>query len=205
MRRASLDRILGEDGRYSANDLTLGLMDWLDVTDLPEFALETLRRLLDRHYPADGRTSGRCRFLDENGGDHIFHAGPVEVAEPLVAWQRRDWIIAMAQRSTESGRIVVGAPAPITLDTARRILSQSILTFMGEPFDSFVGAQSSAGSTGAFYRWDAGVVAPIAWNDGLDHRGTESFGELRGVAVAQPARVSGRARCRLSPMKFDHQ
>jgi hypothetical protein len=98
----------------------------------------------------------------------VFHVGPIDVHQPLVAWQRRDWIIALAQPSEESGRMVVGAPQPITLNTALRILSQSMLSYMGEPFDSFVGAHTSGGSTAVFYLWDAGEVTPIRWDDGLD-------------------------------------
>ncbi len=103
--------------------LILGLMDWLDVTEDPDPALRTLQQMLDRHYPADGRTCGRCHFLDEHGVDRVFHAGSIELDLPLVAWQRRDWIIAVAQPSTEVGRLVVGAPQPISLSTALRILS----------------------------------------------------------------------------------
>lgn len=168
LRQSALEQILQQRGSYEVDDLILGLMDWLDVTDEPEPALETLRQLLDRHYPFDGRETARCRFLDEHSVDRIFHAGRILPDRPLVTWQRRDWIIAAAQPATEPGRMVVGAPQPITLNTALRILSASILNYMSEPFDSFAGAQTSCGSTAVFYLWDAGEVTPVRWDDGLD-------------------------------------
>jgi hypothetical protein len=168
IRQSALERLLEQQGSYDVEDLILGLMDWLDVTDEPEPALATLRQLLDRHYPADGRTSARCRFAVEDGGDRLFHAGGIDPARPSVAWQRGDWIIAAGQRSIEPGRMVVGAPGPISLKTALRIFSLAMLDFMGEPFDSFVGAQASCASTAAVYLWEAGEVTPVRWDDGFD-------------------------------------
>jgi hypothetical protein len=168
VRQSALEQMLKDGGNFDVNDAIVGLMDWLDVTDEPAPALHTLQKLLNRHYPADGRPSGRCRFADEQGVDRIFHVGEIDIQQPLVAWQRRDWIIALSQPSAEPGRMVVGAPQPITLKTALRILSQSMLSYMGEPFDSFIGAHTSGGSTAVFYLWDAGEVTPIRWDDGLD-------------------------------------
>ncbi len=176
IRQSALEQLLEQRGSYEVDDLILGLMDWLDVTDDPGPALATLRQLLDRHYPADQRTSGRCRFVDEHGVDRVFHAGPVELDQPLVAWQRRDWIIAAAQPSTEAGRLVVGAPQPISLNTALRIFSVSMLNYMGEPFDSFIGAQTACGSTAVFYRWEAGAVTPTRWDEGLAEEAKHSLG-----------------------------
>lgn len=168
IRQSALERILEQRGAYEVDDLILGLMDWLDVTDEPEPALKTLRQLFDRHYPSDGRETARCRFLDEHGVDRIFHVGRILPDRTLVAWQRRDWIIAAAQPAAEPGRVVVGAPQPISLKAALRILSVSVLNYMGEAFDSFVGAQTSCGSTAVFYLWEAGEVTPVRWDDGLD-------------------------------------
>lgn len=168
MRILTLDRLLQQQGTYHIDELILGLMDWLDVTDQPAPALLTLRRLLNRHYPADGNESGRCCFRDEYGVDRTFHVGPIELSLPLVTWQRRDWIIAAAQRSAEAGRMVVGAPQPISLETALHILSVAPLNDMGEPFDSFVGALTSGARTGAYYAWEAGGVTPIRWDTGFD-------------------------------------
>lgn len=175
LRQSELEKLLEQRGRYEVDDLILGLMDWLDVTDDPEPPLKVLRQLLDRQYPPDGRSSARCRFLNEHDVDRVFHAGPINLAEPLVAWQRRDWIIAMAQRSPEPGRMLVGAPGPISLNTALRMLSLAVVSYMGEPFDSFAGALTSCANTAAFYRSEAGEVTPIGWDDGLDNHAQESM------------------------------
>lgn len=176
IRQSTLEKLLQQKGSYETDDLILGLMDWLDVTDEPAPALETLTNLLDRHYPPDGRVTARCRFLDEFGVDRIFHAGSVDLEQPLVAWQRREWIIAAAQPAEEAGRMIVGAPRPISLDTALRILSVSMLNYMEEPFDSYVGAYTTSGSTAVFYHWEAGRVTPTRWDDGLDDAARASFG-----------------------------
>jgi hypothetical protein len=153
------------------DDLIYGLMDWLDVTDDPEPALATLRLILDRHFPPDGRLSARCRFLDEIGVDRILHVGPIDSDEDVVAWQRRSWIIALAQPSQEEeGRMVVGAPAPISLNVAQRILSLGMTSFMMEPFDSYIGAQTMSRSTSAVYAWEAGEVTTCHWEYGLGNR-----------------------------------
>lgn len=183
IRLSDLVRLLQKQGAYLVDELILGLMDWLDVTDQPAPALQALSRLLDRHYPADGHQSGRCCFRDEHGMDRTFRVGPIELGLPLVTWQRRHWIIAAAQPSTESGRIVVGAPQPTSFRTALRILSVSVLDYMGEPFDSFAGARTSCGKTGAFYSWEVGDVTPIHWDAGLDKDARTSL--KRGRSEAQ--------------------
>jgi hypothetical protein len=180
IRTSTLDELLKMGGSFGADDAIFGLMDWLDVTQEPQFPLQTLRTILDRHYPSDRRVSGRCRFVDEHGTERVFHAGQVDISRPLVAWQRRDWIVAVAQPAAERGRLVVGAQAPISLNVARRILSVSAVRYMGEPFDSFVGARASAGSTAAHYLWEAGDVVPIRWDDGLDAESRASFLESGG-------------------------
>lgn len=168
IRQGTLEKIAQQHGAFEADDLILGLMDWLDVTEDPEPAIATLQQILDRHYPWDGRTCGRCHFVDEHGADRVFHAGRVDPRLPLVAWQRRDWIIAAAQPSSEPGCLVVGAPQPLTLNTAQRILSTSVQCHMGEPCDSFVSAQTVCTSNAVFYRWEAGEVTPTRWDEGLD-------------------------------------
>ncbi len=75
---------------------------------------------------------------------------PFDLTRPLVAWQRRKWIIAVGEAAQEVGRLMIGARQPISLDVARRILSVSALQYMSEPFDSFLGAQASAGRPGRF-------------------------------------------------------
>ncbi len=177
VRQETFDRILSQGGQYEGDDLIYELMAWLDVTDDPEPALLTLRQMLDRHYPSDGRSSARCRFLDEFGVDRIFHVGDVDTAGRLVSWQRKSWVIALAQPASEEGRIVVAAPAPISLGVAQRILALSMLRFMDEPFDSFIGAQTTSRSTGSYYSWEAGEVTPISWEHGLGM--TEDEGRLR--------------------------
>ena len=179
-RNAKLPLLLESGGRLSPDDAIHGLMDWLDVTDEPQPALDTLRQLLDRHYPADPRPTGRCQFVDEHGNEQVFHAGPVDLTRPLVAWQRRKWIIAVGEAAQEVGRLMIGARQPISLDVARRIASVSPLQYMGEPFDSFLGAQGSAGRTAAFYRWRAGEVTPTRWDEGLDDDALACFTEQSG-------------------------
>ncbi len=186
VRISTLDRLLQQQGASYINELILGLMDWLDVTDQPAPALLTLRRLLNRHHPEDGYQTGRCCFRDEYGVDRTFHVGPIELSLPLVTWQRRDWIVAAAQPSAEAGRIVVGAPQPISLKTALHILSVAHLNDMGEPFDSFVGAQTSCGRTGTFYSWEVGEVTPIRWDAGLDEDASASLKRGRPEAVWLP-------------------
>ncbi len=167
VRPETLDRILSQGGHCEVDELIYELMAWLDVTDDPEPALRTLRQMLDRHYPDDGRITARCRFLDEFGVDRVFHVGPVDRATNIVSWQRKEWVIAIAQPAEEQGRMIVGAPAPISLEVAQRILSLSTLRFMDEPFNSFEGAQTTSRSTGSYYSWEAGSVTTISWEYGL--------------------------------------
>ena len=175
MRHAALEQLLAHKGAYGPDDLIRGLMDWLDVTDEPLPALTTLRMLLDRHYPADHRSSGRCCFVDEQGMERMFHVGTVDWRQPLIAWQRREWIIAAGQPSTAQGRIIIGAPGPLSLKTAQKILSISMLGYMGEPFDSFEGGLTAASGTGVFYLWERGEVTPTRWDHGLDEQALKSL------------------------------
>ena len=142
-------------------------MDWLDVTDDPLTAIRTLRMILDRHYPADARASARCSFVDEHGVERVFLVGAIDCTSELVAWQRRQWVIAVAQRSREPGRMIVAAPGPISLAVAQRILAHSFLIEMGEPLDSFGGAVRSSRSTGSYYDWEVGSACTLGWEFGL--------------------------------------
>lgn len=168
MRTSAMERIIAHSGSYQVEQLIHGLMDWLDVTDDPEPALQTLRQILDRHYPDDGRSHARCRFAPEGGGDFIFDvARAIDCDEPAVAWQRRQWVIALAAAGKEVGRMVVGAPAPISLAVARGIHGHALVSFMLEPFDSFEAARATSGKSGSYYSWEAGQATLVDWQYGL--------------------------------------
>lgn len=163
VRTSWFEKVLDQGGHYHADDFIYGLMDWLDVTDDPELALETLSAMLDRHYPPDGRTSARVKFADVDGCVSTFHAGEIDYSKELVAWHRSEWVIAVAQPSEEAGRMVVGASAPISLTVAQRILFLSAMYLEGQPFDSFNGAILMAGRASA----QDGETHARAWRDGL--------------------------------------
>ncbi len=171
VRTATFERLMDQGGSYEIDDLIYGLMDWLDVAEDPRPALKTLRMILDRHFPPDGRTSARCRFQDEQGIDRIFRVGPVDPSADVVAWQRRSWVIALAGPDEEEpGRIVVAAPGPISLSVAQRILALGLTCFMMEPFNSYIGAQTMSRSTAAVYAWKAGEATTCHWEYGLGKR-----------------------------------
>ena len=75
--------------------------------------------------------------------------------------------IAVAAPAKEEGRMVVGAPGPLSLETANRILAFSMLTYHGEAYDSFAGVRAHAGRTSQFYAWDQGSVTTLRWDHGL--------------------------------------
>jgi hypothetical protein len=170
VRAEAFECFLSRRGEDEIQFLIYGLMDWLDVTDDPAPALTTLRQLLDRHYPPDGCGEARCYLEDEKGVSRIFHVGKVDVTGDLVAWQRRSWILALAQRAREVGRIVVSAPSPISVNVAQRILSLGLTSFMSEPFDSYAGALSCSRSTANVYSWEAGEATTCHWEYGLGKR-----------------------------------
>lgn len=177
LRLATLDRLLGEGASYEIDDLIFGLMDWLDVTDDLQPALATLRLLLDRHYPDDGQRWSRCVIRPEEGQDLIFHvASDCDCSGPIVAWQREQWVIALAKAADEEGRMTVSAPGPISLDVAKSILGHSVTSFMLDPHDSFAGAWASGGRTANFYRLYRGRVTTNCWEHGLGIR--DQDGEL---------------------------
>ncbi len=55
-----------------------------------------------------------------------------------------------------------------------------MLNHMGEPFDSFVGAQTVCGKTGVFYSWEAGEVTPTRRDDGFDPEARAALGDNPG-------------------------
>ena len=168
LRTEDMERIIANGGAYQIEQLIHGLMDWLDVTDDPEPALKILRQMLDRHHPDDGRSHARCHFAPEEGGEFIFNAArSIDFAGSLVAWQRRQWVLALGAASEEKGRMVVGAPAPVSLRVARSILGHSLTTFMLEPHDSYSGARATSSKTGSYYSWEAGQATLIDWEFGL--------------------------------------
>jgi hypothetical protein len=110
----------------------------------------------------------RCAFDDQQGPAHTFHAATnIDCSGQTVTWQRGDWMIALACRSDEPGRLLVGAPAPLSLDVARSIHAHSQVSFMGEPYDSFAAARVSCGNAANFYRREAGAVSRHWWEHGL--------------------------------------
>jgi hypothetical protein len=78
VRISAFEEMIARGGSNDVDELIHGLMDWLDVTDDPAPALDTLRLILDRHYPSDGRDHATCRFADENGVNRSFVIGRVE-------------------------------------------------------------------------------------------------------------------------------
>jgi hypothetical protein len=171
VRTAAFEDMIARGGTYDADELIRGLMDWLDVTDAPAPAVDTLRMMIDRHYPPDGRKQATCRFVDENGVDRSFIVGGVDPALELVTWQRDNLVFALGQASaSERGRIVVAAPLPLPLSAALRILGIGMERFMDAPFDSFAGAVTMSGSTGNFYAWERGELTTSHWPHGLGRR-----------------------------------
>jgi hypothetical protein len=162
VRRGALERLISRGGAITSIDLILGLMDWLDVTSDPKDALHNLQMLLDRHYPAQGATTARCQFVDEHGQERVCHVGAIDCTQPLVTWQRSDWIIAAAQPSEERGRFRVGAFGPISLKVARSILAHSLTREMGQPIDSFAALKRSSRSAPDYYAWERGAVSLVA-------------------------------------------
>ena len=169
LRSSDLDRIICEGGQIGVTDLIRGLMDWLDVTDEPAHALELLRTIMDTHFPPDRQSSGSCEFVSEHGHRHRFHVGPVDLAGPCLAWQRREWMLAYAGRcDAEPRRLVVAAPGPISLATAHSIYNHTTPVDMGEPADCFARALTSGGRFGTFYSWEAGTLTIIPYANGFD-------------------------------------
>jgi hypothetical protein len=174
LRRQALEELLDNGGGYGADDLILGLMDWLDVTDDPMPAAATLRQMLGRHYPPDGRGHATCHFVDEHGFRRRFGVGLVDLSSALVAWQRDGLVFAVGQASShEPGRMVIAAPLPLPLKAARLILALAAETDMKAPFDSFDGAVTVSGRTANFYAWEAGELATCHWPEGLGMRQRE--------------------------------
>jgi hypothetical protein len=177
IRAEAFEHLAAEGGRYDVHELIHGLMDWLDVTDDPHATLKTLRIILNRHFPCDGRSSAKCHFQDEAGVDQIFHVGPVATRGHVVSWQRAGWVIAVAQ-PREDGRITVGAPRPISLSVARSILNHSMVNFMHQRFDSFEGLRATSRRTANFYSWQKGAATVLDWEHGLGQTGEDDASTL---------------------------
>lgn len=188
IRQQRLEALISAGGRFAAEDAIHGLMDWLDVTDDPSPAMATIRSLLDRHFPQEGRTTANCHFIDEKGVDRGLTIGPVDRSGDVVSWQREGLVFAVGQPSEEEpSRLVVELLHPLPLRGALKILALSVLRFMGEPFDSFQGAVSMAGATSNFYAWQSGQLTTCHWPLGLgirevEGRLTDCSSELLGVS-----------------------
>lgn len=171
LRISAFEAMIARGGGYDVDELIRGLMDWLDVTDEPAPAVFTLRQMLGRHYPPDGREQASCRFQDEDGVNRSFIVGAVDPAGELVTWQRDNLIFAVGQASTDQpGRIVIAAPYPLPLAAALRILATGMEWFMDEAFDSFGGAVRMSGSRANFYAWHNGELTTCHWPHGLGKR-----------------------------------
>lgn len=168
VRQGVLEDIIANGGAVSPDDLICGLMDWLDVTDEPLPSLALLRRMLDLHYPDDGKPHARCMFAEPEGPPLVFHIErAMDLALPIIAWQRRGWVIATACAHPEEGRVAIGAPAPVSLKVAQGILSHAPLTYMTEQFDSFESLRSASGKAASILSWVAGEPTVVSWDRGL--------------------------------------
>ncbi len=63
--------------------------------------------------------------------------------------------------------MVVAAPAPISLKVAQSILNHSLMSFMGEPFDTFEATKATSAKTGSYYKWEKGAATLVSWEYGL--------------------------------------
>ncbi len=131
--------------------------------------LATLRAILVGRVIKDGKTIARLDTVDERGHQRRLWLaqGPIDGDQPLVAWQRRDRLLALATPAAEPGRYQVAAAAPFSLATAHSILSHAGLIHMDDPVGSMDAARASSGRTGAFYSCEADRVTIIDWDLGL--------------------------------------
>lgn len=65
LRNSVLMELMQHGRSLRVEEVILGLMDWLDVTDDPDPALSTLKRILDRHFPNDGHAHAHCALADD--------------------------------------------------------------------------------------------------------------------------------------------
>lgn len=168
IRRETLESVIASGGEVQIHDMLRGLMDWLDVTDKPEQATTMIHDILSVHYPWDGRREASCTFQSDYGHLYRFLIGDIDTGGPLIAWQRRDWLMMVAAPSEgEPGRLLVAAPRAISRQAARSIVNHSATIDMGEPADSYALALASRGRTSNIYSWAQGQVTLVGWEHGL--------------------------------------
>lgn len=168
IRREALDRLIASGGDLPTEAIVRGLMDWLDVTDDPRQATDMIHEILRVHCPDDGKRGASCTFQNEYGQLHRLLLGDVDTQGPLVAWQRRNWLMMVAAPSAvEPGRFLVAAPRAISSQTAQAVVDLSCPIYMGEPTDSFAMALASSRGTSSFYSWERGQTTLIEWEHGL--------------------------------------
>lgn len=178
IRRETLESLIASGGDVQIHDMLRGLMDWLDETDEPEQATDLIREILRVHFPDNGERKASCTFQSEYGHLHRFLIGKVDPSAPVIAWQRRQWLMMVAAPSTaEPGRLLVAAPRAISRRTAQSVVNLSCPIYMGEPTDSFAMAVASSRGTSSVYSWERGQTTLIGWEYGLGARIID--GELR--------------------------
>ena len=169
IRREAFEELIAGDGRLEPDHIVRCVMDWLDQTGETGPYVDVLRQMIDDLLPDDHQAFGRCHLDPGDGAPpQRFYAAPVDLDEPLVAFQRGTWVIAVAQASQyEEGRVDVASFGAMTNKTAAKIVGYSTTSFMSEPFDSFAGLMAAAGKTNAFYSWEQDAVTVINWDYGL--------------------------------------
>ncbi|WP_221796344.1 hypothetical protein [Aquisediminimonas sediminicola] len=187
IRTSRMEESIQRGGNLSVPDLMRGLMDWMDVTDDPVSTSHSLRQILDRYFPDNGETAPSFTFENEHGGKFRFGLGIVDQAQPLVAWQRRQWVVAIGcPRKIEPGRMTLAAPGPITLRVAQSIIGHAALIDIGGPIDSYETARASSRRTGSFYNWESTAATIVDWEFGYAITDRDGVLEPNDAMVALP-------------------
>ena len=176
IRKCNFDQLIASGGVISIVDIVHGLMDWLDITNNPNPVCQTLRQILDQHFPPSLETSAGCNFQTDKLVQYRFRIGPVDAASPVVTWERQQWVVAIGCASDiEPGRLNIAALGPISLQTARSIFNHCQLLENGEPKDSFLAARLSSAKLRNLSKRDAGGVTIVAWDYGYGNHGHANF------------------------------
>lgn len=141
-----LDNLLARGGLISIEDIIRGLMCWMDVVNDPQPSCEILRQILRHHYPPSPEMHAGCEFQDEHQTRYRLRLGPIAAKTPIVAWQRGPWVAAIGCPSKiEPERLKIAAPRPITMNTAKSILSHSRVLDDAKASNCYMSALAATG------------------------------------------------------------
>lgn len=173
----AFQRAIQSGGDIEVEDLLFWIMQYLDEADEDAIDYErVLLQICEDHLPQDDRSAVRVRTAEP--APRSLWCAEIDVTAPLVGFERKGRLMAVAQAANEPGRMKVCAFGGPSGELCQSILAYALETYMYEDFNSFEQLLYRAKfGTGNAYASLQDRLHMVPWGHGLGWTTPDEFDE----------------------------